>query len=260
MVLETEKVAAETDPISELKKQNQTSEANMTANTTDSAKTGEIDFSGSPNNLFVGNLNFKVTSDDLKKEFSQYGEVVNVKVVKKGHRHAGFGFVEMSSLEEAERAVKETHQKELMERPMNVEIAKPRDPNAPKRERKTSGSKENGRFRRGRKGSNQKRDDTPKVESPTSLFIANLPYSTTNESLAELFKDFNITGAHIVETRTGSSKGFGFAEFATTEDRTRAIEKLNKTELEGRELSMKPAFELPEKTEEEKGAEAAAEH
>ena len=55
------------------------------------------------NKLYVGNLSHSVTSDDLKKLFSDYGEVLEVKIIE----GKGFGFIEMETQAEAEGARKE---------------------------------------------------------------------------------------------------------------------------------------------------------
>jgi len=71
--------------------------------------------------LFVGNLNWAVDSEKLRELFSQYGTVVSVRVLE----GKGFGFVEMSSPEEAEKARSGLKGMDLMGRPLNVEEAKP---------------------------------------------------------------------------------------------------------------------------------------
>lgn len=55
------------------------------------------------NKLYVGNLSHSVTSDDLKKLFSDYGEVLEVKIIE----GKGFGFIEMETQVAAEKARKE---------------------------------------------------------------------------------------------------------------------------------------------------------
>jgi len=71
--------------------------------------------------LFVGNLNWAVDTEKLRELFSQYGTVVSVRVLE----GKGFGFVEMSSPEEAEKARSALKGVDRMGRPLNVEEAKP---------------------------------------------------------------------------------------------------------------------------------------
>lgn len=77
--------------------------------------------------LFVGNLDYTVTSDDLKAAFSQVGTVVDAVVImdKMSGRSRGFGFVEMSSDDEVKAAVEKLNQSELKGRNINVNEARP---------------------------------------------------------------------------------------------------------------------------------------
>ncbi len=71
--------------------------------------------------LFVGNLSYSVTAEELENLFSEYGEVVEAKVIER----KGFGFVEMSTQAEAEEAKEALHGKDLSGRTLNVDEAKP---------------------------------------------------------------------------------------------------------------------------------------
>lgn len=79
--------------------------------------------------LFVGNLSYSVTDTLLQEAFGRFGNVVSASVVvdKMSGRSRGFGFVELSSEAEAERAVSEMNGAELDGRPVNVNIARPRE-------------------------------------------------------------------------------------------------------------------------------------
>ncbi len=79
--------------------------------------------------LFVGSLSWGVTDDQLKDFFSAAGTVVSAKVItdRDTSRSKGFGFVEMSSDEEAKKAVDELNDKELDGRNINVSEARPRE-------------------------------------------------------------------------------------------------------------------------------------
>lgn len=79
--------------------------------------------------LFVGSLSWGVTDDQLKDFFTAAGTVVSAKVIvdRDTNRSKGFGFVEMSSDEEAKKAVDELNNKELDGRAINVSEARPRE-------------------------------------------------------------------------------------------------------------------------------------
>ena len=79
--------------------------------------------------LYVGNLPYSVTEDDLRQLFSEAGEVQSAKVISdETGRSKGFGFVEMATLEEAEKAVNAINGRTLKDRALNVSEAKPQQP------------------------------------------------------------------------------------------------------------------------------------
>ena len=79
--------------------------------------------------LYVGNLSFRVTSDDLHAHFSQIGAVDSANVVqdRETGRSRGFGFVEMTSDEDANKAITEYNGAEYDGRAMVVNEARPRE-------------------------------------------------------------------------------------------------------------------------------------
>lgn len=79
--------------------------------------------------LFVGSLPWSIDDDQLKQIFSQAGNVVSAQVVKDrdSGRSKGFGFVEMSTDEEAQNAVKNLNGSEVEGRKIFVSIARPKD-------------------------------------------------------------------------------------------------------------------------------------
>jgi RNA recognition motif-containing protein len=79
--------------------------------------------------LYVGNLSYSTTSDDLNQLFAQAGNVDSATVVsdRATGRSKGFGFVEMSSREEGEDAIKMFNGKEIGGRALTVNEARPRE-------------------------------------------------------------------------------------------------------------------------------------
>ena len=77
--------------------------------------------------LYVGNLPFGASEEDLRKLFSEAGAVQSVKIVTDSYsgRSRGFGFIEMTSQEEAEKAISLVNGKTLMDRTLIVSEAKP---------------------------------------------------------------------------------------------------------------------------------------
>lgn len=81
------------------------------------------------NKLFVGNLSFNTTENDLQDAFAAHGTVVetNLMMDRVSGRPRGFGFVTMSSPEEAQKAIDALNGKEIDGRALTVNIARPRE-------------------------------------------------------------------------------------------------------------------------------------
>jgi cold-inducible RNA-binding protein len=81
------------------------------------------------NKLFVGNLSFNTTENDLNDAFAAFGTVTetNLMMDRMTNRPRGFGFVTMSSADEAQKAIEGLHGKELDGRALTVNVAKPRE-------------------------------------------------------------------------------------------------------------------------------------
>ncbi|MBL7150675.1 RNA-binding protein [Candidatus Microgenomates bacterium] len=80
--------------------------------------------------LYVGNLSYDVTSDQLDEAFSKAGKVISATVItdKYSGRSKGFGFVEVGSDEEAKKAIEMYNGKDFQGRKMIVNEARPRQP------------------------------------------------------------------------------------------------------------------------------------
>jgi RNA recognition motif-containing protein len=99
--------------------------------------------------LYVGNLSYSTTEQDLQELFGQAGTVVSATIIKdrETKRSKGFGFVEMSSQSEAENAIKMFNGYSLSNRELTVNIARPRE------DRSSGGSGGYGGYRGGSGGS-----------------------------------------------------------------------------------------------------------
>ena len=78
--------------------------------------------------IYVGNISFNAQEDDLRNLFSQYGEVVDVKIIidKFTDRSKGFGFIEMADDQAAEAAISALNETELLGRALRVNEAQER--------------------------------------------------------------------------------------------------------------------------------------
>ncbi len=105
--------------------------------------------------LYVGNMTYNTTEDQLRTLFSEVGNVVAVDVIKDRAtgRAKGFAFVTMSSQAEADEAINTFNGKEVDGRALTVNVAKPRE------ERPSGGRSFNGPNRRGDRGGYNDRSD-----------------------------------------------------------------------------------------------------
>ncbi|MDQ6965100.1 MAG: RNA-binding protein [Mariprofundales bacterium] len=76
-----------------------------------------------------------------------------------------------------------------------------------------------------------------------NIYVGNLPYSVNEDDLRNLFSEFGeVSNAHVISDRdTGRSKGFGFVEMESSEDGQKAIEALDGSELQGRNVRVNEA-------------------
>jgi len=100
--------------------------------------------------VFVGNLSFKTVEAELAHQFATAGAVVSANIITRGPRSLGYGFVEFEDEDAAQNAVKMMNKKEIDGRPINVEIAKPREEGEERKEGGSSAPVGRGGFRGGR--------------------------------------------------------------------------------------------------------------
>jgi len=88
---------------------------------------------------------------------------------------------------------------------------------------------------RERRPERQQNDTVPKekIQSKTAVFVANLPFSVDDEALSKIFEEFSVKTAHVVKTRTGRSRGYGFVDFASEKDQQAAISAKHSKEVVG---------------------------
>jgi len=82
----------------------------------------------------------------------------------------------------------------------------------------------------------------PRTPSVDTLFVANLPFSVDDAGLAKIFEGMNIKAAHVVRKHNERSKGFGFVEFHSADDQQKALNAVDKKNVDNRELSVKIAL------------------
>jgi RNA recognition motif-containing protein len=88
-------------------------------------------------NIYVGNLPYGISEDELKNAFAKFGAVTSVKIIidKATGRSKGFAFVEMASASEGNQAIKSLNETDLNGRNIKVNEARPREESSPRRAR-----------------------------------------------------------------------------------------------------------------------------
>ncbi|PON38173.1 Splicing factor-like protein [Parasponia andersonii] len=161
--------------------------------------------------LYFGNLPYSVDSAQLAGIIQDYGspELIEVLYDRETGRSRGFAFVTMSSVEDCNAVIQNLDGSQYMGRILRVNFSdkpKPKEPLYPETEYK--------------------------------LFVGNLSWSVTSESLIKAFQEYgNVVGARVLyDGETGRSRGYGFVCYNTKAEMETALESLNGVELEGRAM------------------------
>lgn len=203
----------------------------------------KTEFEENPCNLYVGNLAWSVQNEELKEEFSEFGDVVHAEVAKdRNGRSRGWGSVEFKNKDDAAAAMEELQGKDFFERPLNIQIrmafgkgrrSKPKNETRGRREpREREPHKESRRRELG--AAPDRLVDNPKCH----LFVGNLPWSVDDEGLCELFGGVGEVVDAVVtkDPRSKRSRGWGTVEMAHEDDAEKAIEQLHESEHMERRL------------------------
>lgn len=161
--------------------------------------------------LYFGNLPYNVDSAQLAAIIQDYAspELVEVLYNRETGRSRGFAFVTMSTIEDCNAVIENLDGREYLGRNLRVNFSDKPRPKAPLY-----------------------------AETEYKLFVGNLSWSVTTESLTQAFQEYgNVVGARVVyDGETGRSRGYGFVCYATKEEMDTALESLNGVELEGRAM------------------------
>lgn len=182
------------------------------------AKVAEVEDENACRELFVKNMSYNTTQDGLYAHFSQFGSVVNVKLImdKMTGRPRGFGFVEFGSRAEAKKAMEGTDQIDGRSLTITFSDQKPERTDAPQQRS----------F--GNAGGNQ---------GPAfTVFVGNLGFRTTEDSVRNFFsKAGNVLSVRIAKHEDGRAKGFCHVDFEAETSVKTAIGFAGQ-DLDGREV------------------------
>ncbi|KAI3520727.1 hypothetical protein L1887_10177 [Cichorium endivia] len=174
--------------------------------------------------IFVGNLPYDFDSEKLANLFNSAGVVDIAEVIynRDTEQSRGFGFVTMSTLEEAEQAVEKFNGYDLSGRLLTVNKAAPR------------GSQPERRV----------------VATSFKIYVGNLAWQMDSDRLEQAFNEHGkVVDARVIYDReSGRSRGFGFVTMASESDMNDAIAALDGQELEGRAIRVNVAEERPKRS------------
>ncbi|KAL1211105.1 33 kDa ribonucleoprotein [Cardamine amara subsp. amara] len=173
--------------------------------------------------LFVFNLPWSMSVNDISELFGQCGTVNNVEIIRqKDGKNRGFAFVTMASGEEAQAAVDKFDTFQVSGRILRVNFAR--------------------RFKKPTPKLPNALPSPPPGDTRHKLYVSNLAWKARSTHLRELFTaaDFNPVSARVVfADPEGRSSGYGFVSFATREEAEAAISKLDGKEIMGRPIILK---------------------
>lgn len=180
--------------------------------------------SNGPTKVWVGNLSWDTSWQSLKDLMRSAGVVEFVKIHEDYQgRSKGSGIVEFSTPAEAQTAIDELHDVELDGR--KIFVREDRDFN--------SNGYQSGGFNQGRRGGR-------KNFGAFSVYVGNIPWEWEWQELKDLMKQYgSVEYVEIPETRDGKSKGYGIVKFSNEDDGRSAIDALDGTVHDDRELTVR---------------------
>jgi RNA recognition motif-containing protein len=170
--------------------------------------------------LYIGNLYYEVTTDQLKKVFSRFGEIENVKIVYDNRGLSrGFAYVDFKEISDAQTAVDNLDMQVFEGRNLVVQFHRAKEQSN----------------RTPRSGSFGGYESNPPSKT---LFIGNMSFEMSDKDLNDLFRDIrNVMDVRVaIDRRTGQPRGFAHADFIDVASATRAREVLKEKVIYGREL------------------------
>lgn len=179
--------------------------------------------------LFVGNLAWDLSEDDVWSHFGEHGEVSSVRLPKDmaSGRPKGFGYVEFASPADAQKAFDALSGSELSGREIRLDFSIPRDQQTPR-----SGQDQADRRA---KSFNDQRSAASNI-----LFVGNLAFEASEDDIWALFGEHGeVSSVRLPkDPESGRAKGYGYVEFAAQDAAEKALAALTGHELSGRPLRL----------------------
>ncbi|KAL7489711.1 hypothetical protein ACHAW6_015435 [Cyclotella cf. meneghiniana] len=178
--------------------------------------------------IYVGNISFESGEDDIRSAFAAHGEVkrITLPTDKITGRPRGFAFVQMTNAAETAAAIAALNESEMGGRTIYVSESLPKE--------KVVDNKK--KYKR----------HAPE-ESGTKIYVGNLNFDTTAETIQEAFQKYGeVKECFMPVDYDGNPRGFAFISMEE-EDAVKAIDALNQTELDGRTLTVNKSLPRGEK-------------
>ncbi|CAD5209476.1 unnamed protein product [Bursaphelenchus okinawaensis] len=176
--------------------------------------------------VFVGDLSPEVDNKQLRESFAPFGEVSDAKVIRdlQTTKSKGYGFVSYPKREEAERAIEQMNGQWLGRRTIRTNWAT----------RKPSDMPENPRGPQGGHHHRNTYDEIYNQAGPdnTSVYIGNIPPSSTDDDVRNIFKRFGT----VLDIRHFKVQGYSFVKFDSKESAAKAIYEMNGAEFMGQNI------------------------
>lgn len=169
--------------------------------------------------IYIGNISFDAVESVLRAAFAEHGTVQKIQMPldRNTGRSRGFAFVTMSNAEEHAAAIEKLDQSEVGGRTIYVSESLPKE--------KVAANK-------------KKYNDKVKKNMGSKIYIGNLNFETTEETLQKAFEAYGeVKDCFIPIDQDGNARGFGFIQMEE-ENALKAIEGLGGTELDGRTLNV----------------------
>jgi len=174
--------------------------------------------------LWVGNLSFDTSWQDLKDHFRQCGHVEHADIPEKDGRKRGYGLVRFSNAQDADAAVRRLDGTDLQGRRLEVRYDRNDDD---QKEQQRRGSADGDRSGGG--GSTDARQ----------VWVGNLSFDTCWQDLKDHFRQCGRVERAEVPEKDGRKRGYGLVEFSSSKDANSAVRRLDGTEFQGRKLEVR---------------------
>merc|ERR1712232_860931 len=180
------------------------------------------------NSLYVTNLPFDLDGKDVLEIFNEFNPKDAYVVTRRNGSSRGFGFVEFYNKNAKLDALNALNKCEVNGRIITIEE---------QRGSRRTFSQNRPRFPRRNRPRPEERE-----QSPTMIFVANIPFSLSDKEFEAIFEGFKVKKAFVALTRNGRSRGFGFVDFENQEEQQRAIKEKQGVESQGRQLALRVAY------------------